>query len=102
MVTIQELIASTGLPPDSRQRLSRVMLQYGYAEGDTLGIEVQWMTQETLETAARAAELEFPLTLREIGALLVAAGKRVVLERKMSGLPCCARRSSHQWRVRMP
>ena len=66
MVTIQELIASTGLPPDSQQRLSRVMLQYGYAEGDTLGIEVQWMTQETLETAARAAELESPLTLREI------------------------------------
>ena len=93
MVTIQELIASTGLPPDRRQRLSRVMQQYGYAEGDTLGIEVQMMTQETLEAAATAAELKPPLTLRELGALLVAAGKRVVLKRKMSGLPCCARRS---------
>ena len=56
MVTIQELIASTGLPPDGRQRLSRVMQQYGYAEGDTLGIEVQRMTQERLEAAARAAD----------------------------------------------
>ena len=48
MVTIQELIANTGLPPDGRHRLSRVMQQYGYAEGDTLGIEVQWMTQGRL------------------------------------------------------
>ena len=81
MVTIQELIASTGLPPDGRQRLSRVMQQYGYAEGDTLGVEVQRMTQERLEAAARAAELT--LTLREIDALLVSAGKCVVTERKM-------------------
>ena len=86
MVTIQEVIASTGLPPDSRQRLSRVMRQYGYAEGDTLGTEVQKMTQERLEAAARAAvpELVPPLTLREIDALLVSAGKRVTMERKMS------------------
>ena len=86
MVTIQEVIARTGLPPDSRQRLSRVMRQYGYAEGDTLGIEVQRMTKERLEAAARAAvpELVPPLTLREIDALLVSAGKRVMIERKMS------------------
>ena len=62
------------------------MRQYGYAEGDTLGIEVQGMTQERLEAAARAAvpELVPPLTLREIDALLVSAGKRVMIERKMS------------------
>ena len=42
------------------------------------------MTQERLETAARAAELVPPLTLREIDALLVSAGKRVMIERKMS------------------
>ena len=84
MVTIQELIASTGLPSDGRQRLCKVMQQYGYAEGDTLGIEVQRMTQERLEAAARAAELVPPLTLREIDALLVSAGKRVVIERRMS------------------
>ena len=81
-VTIQELIASTGLPPDGRQRLSRVMQQYGYAEGDTLGLEVQRMTQERHEAAARAAELT--LTLREIDALPVSAGKRVMSEWKMS------------------
>ena len=84
MVTIQEVIARTGLPPDSRQRLSRVMRQYGYAEGDTVGIEVQRMTQERLEAAARAEQLVPPLTLREIDALLVSAGKRVMIERKMS------------------
>ena len=84
MVTIQEVIASTGLPLNSRERLSRVMRQYGYAEGDTLGIEVHRMTQERLEAAARAEELLPPLTLREIDALLVSAGKRVMVERKMS------------------
>ena len=65
MVTIQELIANTGLPPGGRQRRSRVMQQYGYAKGDSLGIEVQTMTRERLEEAAWAAELKSPLTLRE-------------------------------------
>ena len=83
MVTIQEVIASTGLPPDGMQRLSRVMQQYGYAEGDTLGVEVQLMTRESLEAAARAAELAPPLTFWERDALLVSAGKCVVTERKM-------------------
>ena len=46
MVTIQEVIASTGLPPDGMQRLFRVMQQYGYAEGETLGLEVQLMMRD--------------------------------------------------------
>ncbi len=83
MVTIQEVIASTGLPPDGMQRLFRVMQQYGYAEGDTLGVELQLMTRESLEAAARAAHLVPPLTFRERDALLVSAGKCVVTERKI-------------------
>ena len=83
MVTIQEVIASTGLPPDGMQRLSRVMQQYGYAEGDTLGVEVQLTTRESLEAAARAADLVRPLTFRERDALLVSAGKCLVTEGKI-------------------
>eukprot|EP00891_Asterochloris_glomerata_P001333 jgi/Astpho2/1333/Aster-06203 len=74
IVTIQEVIASTGLPPDGMQRLSRVMQKYGYAEGDTLGSEVQLMTRESLQAAARAADLVPPLTFRERDALLVSTG----------------------------
>ena len=83
MVTIQEVIASTGLPPDGMQRLSRVMQKYGYAEGDTLGSEVQLMTRESLQAAARAADLVPPLTFRERDALLVSTGGCVVSERKI-------------------
>eukprot|EP00891_Asterochloris_glomerata_P003186 jgi/Astpho2/3186/Aster-05718 len=74
MVTIQELIASTGLPPDNRQRLWRVMQQYGYADRNAMVVGVPWLTPERLEAAASAAELEPPLTMMEVGALLHAAG----------------------------
>ena len=46
MVTIQELIASTGLPPDNRQRLWRVMQQYGYAAGNAVVVGVRRLTPE--------------------------------------------------------
>ena len=84
MVVIQELIVSTGLPPHNRQRLLRVMQQYGYADGNAVVVGVRRLTAERLETAASAAELEPPLTMMEVDALLDAAGKRVMIERKMS------------------
>ncbi len=80
VVTIQELITSTGLPDDSRQRLWRVMQQYGYADGNAVVVGVRRLTSERLEAAASAAELEPPLTMLEVDALLDAAGKRVMIE----------------------
>ena len=52
MVTIQELIASTGLPPHSKERLWRVMQQYGYADGNAVVVGVRRLTPERLEAAA--------------------------------------------------
>ena len=102
MVTIQELIASTGLPPDNRQRLWRVMQQYGYADRNAMVVGVPWLTPERLEAAASAAELEPPLTMMEVGALLHAAGKRVMLERKMSWTSMLRKAQSHQGRAVVP
>eukprot|EP00891_Asterochloris_glomerata_P005062 jgi/Astpho2/5062/Aster-05984 len=65
MVTIQEVIASTGLPPDGMQRLFRVMQQYGYAEGETLGCSpVSY--QLTDHPAPDAAQLNADITAAEV------------------------------------
>ena len=102
MVKIQELIASTGLPPHSRQRLWRVMQQYGYADGDAVVVGVRRLTPERLEAAASAAELEPPLTMMEVGALLDAAGKHVMLDRKMSWTSMLRKAQTHQGRAAVP
>ena len=102
MVTIQELIASTGLPPVNRQRLWRVMQQYGYADVNAVVVGVRWLTPERLEAAASPAELKPPLTMMEVGALLDAAGKHVMLDRKMSWTSMLRKAQTHQGRAAVP
>ncbi len=102
MVTIQELIASTGLPLDNRERLWKVMQQYGYADGNAVVVGVRRLTPERLEAAASAVELEPPLTMMEVDALLDAAGKRVVIERKTSCTSMLRKALSHQGRAVVP
>ena len=84
MVTIQDLVASTDLPADSKPRLKVVIKQIGYAEDHAVDSVLSKLTMDDLETAANMGGLDPPLTIREKRALLAQlqpSGKRVMVER---------------------
>ena len=93
MATIRELVASTGLPAVSRQRLDVVMGQLGYAEGDAVDTTVSALAAGTLETAASRAGLDPPLTYKAMTSLLhkiQPPGKGVITGGEKGRLPCFA------------
>ena len=93
MATVKELVASTGLPAESRRRLDAVMRQLGYAEGDVVDSTVLALAAGNLETAASEAGLDPPPTYKERTTLLHSIqppGKGAIIGEK-GRLPCCAR-----------
>lgn len=66
MATIQDLV--TALMPDESK--ARLMEQLGYDDHNAVDSVVSMLTMQDLETAAKAAGLKPPLTIREKRALL--------------------------------
>ncbi len=85
MATIQDLVASTDLPDESKPRLMDVMQQIGYDDHSAVDSVVSRLTMQDLETAANTARLKPPLTIREKRALLAQlqpSGKQVMVKRR--------------------
>ena len=69
MATIQDLVASTDVPDESKPRLRDVMKHIGYAENDAVDSVVSTLTMDNLEKAANKAGLNPALTIRDQRAL---------------------------------
>ena len=85
MARIQDLVASTDLPDESKPRLKHVIKQIGYAEDDAVDAVVSTLTMDDLEKAANKAGLHPALTTREQRASLAQLqlpGEQVMVERR--------------------
>ena len=94
MDTIQDLVASTDVPDESKPRLRDVMKQIGYAENDAVDSVVSTLTMDDLEKAANKAGLKPPLTIREQRALLARlqpSGEQVLVVRRAFWNPTLCR-----------
>ena len=75
-ITVQELIASTQLPDESKQRLQQGMQKVGYGDNEDVGDTVRGLHEAQLEKAAALANLKPPLTVRGMQALLLLKAKQ--------------------------